>query len=92
MRIYDIIEHKRDNKELSKAEIDFAIDGFLNGTVKDYQMSALLMAIYINGMTDEETYNLTMKMANSRKSFRFIIFKRKWGYNNRQALNRWCRR
>ena len=65
MRIYDIIENKRDKKELTKEEIDFFIKGYVDGTIEDYQASALLMAIYINGMTDMEVYNLTMSMAYS---------------------------
>ncbi|MGN1418213.1 MAG: pyrimidine-nucleoside phosphorylase [Acutalibacteraceae bacterium] len=65
MRIYDIISHKRDGLELTKEEIEFFIDGYLNGDIKDYQASALLMAIYLNGMTDDETFCLTEKMAKS---------------------------
>lgn len=67
MRIYDIIENKRDGKELTKSEIEFFVKGYSEGRIKDYQASALLMAIYINGMTDSETYDLTMAMANSGK-------------------------
>lgn len=65
MRIYDIIEKKRDNNELTKEEINFFITNYVNGTVEDYQASALLMAIYINGMTDKEIFELTMAMAKS---------------------------
>lgn len=65
MRIYDIIENKRDGNELSKEEIEFAVMGFTNGDIPDYQMSALLMAIYLNGMDERETLDLTMTMANS---------------------------
>ena len=65
MRIYDIIEKKRDNKELTKEEIEFFIKEYVNGNAQDYQASALIMAIYINGMTDMEIYNLTMAMAYS---------------------------
>ncbi len=67
MRMYDIIENKRDGKELSRSEIDFFVEGFSKGKIPDYQASALIMAIYINGMTDDETYNLTMAMAHSGK-------------------------
>ncbi len=59
MNIVDIINKKRLNKELSHDELDFAFNGYLNGTVKDYQMSSLLMAICINGMTDNEIFDLT---------------------------------
>ena len=59
MFVVDIINKKRLGKELSYKELDFAFNGYLDGSVKDYQMSALLMAICINGMTDEEIYALT---------------------------------
>ena len=59
MNIVDIINKKRVNKKLTHEELDYAFNGYLNGTVKDYQMSSLLMAICINGMTDEETFDLT---------------------------------
>lgn len=65
MRMYDIIKNKRDRKELSKEEIEFFIENYVSGEVTDYQTSALLMAIYLNGFTDEETANLTMAMVNS---------------------------
>lgn len=65
MRIIDIIEKKRDKFELTKEEIDFFVQGYTKGEIPDYQMSALLMAIYFNGMTNEETVNLTMSMAHS---------------------------
>ena len=65
MNILDIIAKKRDKKELSKEEIDFFIEGYTNGKITDYQAAALVMAIYINGMTDEEITNLTIAMAYS---------------------------
>jgi len=65
LRIYDIIANKRDKKELTREEIEFFVDGVTNGTIEDYQITALLMAIYLNGMTKKETSNLTMAMANS---------------------------
>ena len=65
MTILDIIEKKRDKKELTKEEIEFFINGYTNGTITDYQAAALIMAIFINGMTDEETVNLTIAMAHS---------------------------
>ena len=65
MNILEIIEKKRDNKELSKEEIEYFIKGYTDGTVTDYQAAALIMAIYINGMTEKETTYLTISMANS---------------------------
>jgi len=65
MRMYDIIMHKRNGLELSKEEIAFFIQGYTKGEIPDYQVSALLMSIYFNGMTAEETLNLTMEMARS---------------------------
>lgn len=65
MRMYDIIAKKRNGNKLTKEEIDFFIDGYTNGDIPDYQVSALMMAIYFVGMDDEETVNLTMAMANS---------------------------
>lgn len=59
MHIVDIINKKRVGEILTREELDFAFNGYLNGTVKDYQMSSLLMAICINGMDDEETFALT---------------------------------
>lgn len=57
--ILDIINKKRLGEELSYKELDFFFNGYLNGTIADYQMSSLLMAICINGMTDEEIFALT---------------------------------
>ena len=65
MNILDIIAKKRDKEELSKEEIDFFVKGYTNGEITDYQAAALIMAIYINGMNDEELFNLTFSMANS---------------------------
>ena len=65
MTIIDIISKKKNGEELSYEEIKYAVMGYINGIVKDYQMSSLLMAITINGMTKEETYNLTEIMLNS---------------------------
>ena len=58
MNTIDIINKKRIGEKLSKVELDYIFNGYLNGTVKDYQMSSLLMAICINGMTDEEVFDL----------------------------------
>lgn len=65
MRMVDLIEKKRENQELTKEEINFIIEGYTNKNIPDYQVSALLMAIYFNGMTNEEATNLTMAMLNS---------------------------
>jgi pyrimidine-nucleoside phosphorylase len=65
MNIIDIIEKKKHNLELTKVEIDFVIDKMMSGEIDDYQISALMMAIYFNSMTDEETINLTNAMINS---------------------------
>lgn len=65
MRIYDIIEKKRDGHKLTKEEIDFFVQEYTAEKIEDYQASALLMAIFINGMDEEETVNLTESMAKS---------------------------
>ena len=65
MRINDIIKAKRDGAILSTEEIDFIIDGCVSGEIPDYQLSALLMAIYFKGMNSRETADLTMAMVNS---------------------------
>ncbi len=65
MNILEIIEKKRDKKELSKEEITYFIEGYTHDKIADYQASALIMAIYLNGMTKQETTDLTIAMANS---------------------------
>ena len=65
MRPQDVIRKKRDCEELSRAEIDFFVKGVTNGAVADYQISALLMAIYLNGMTEAEQQSLTESMLQS---------------------------
>ena len=65
MDIIDIINKKRLGGELTKEEIDYVITNFTNKVIADYQMSSLLMAITINGMSDEEVFNLTEAMINS---------------------------
>lgn len=65
MRAVDIIIKKRDKGELTLAEIEYFIKSFISGEVTDYQASALLMAIVLNGMTPRETTDLTLAMANS---------------------------
>lgn len=65
LRMYDIIKNKRDGLELSTEEINFFINNYTNGTIPDYQVSALLMAIYCNKMNKRETLDLTKAMINS---------------------------
>ena len=65
MNIQEIIAKKRDRKELSKEEIDYFIYNYTKGEVTDYQAAALVMCIYINGMNERETTDLTMAMVNS---------------------------
>ncbi|MGE5329719.1 MAG: pyrimidine-nucleoside phosphorylase [Deltaproteobacteria bacterium] len=65
MRMYDIIEKKKNGEELTKEEINFVISGFCSQKIVDYQVSALLMAIYFKGMSLGEISELTMAMANS---------------------------
>ena len=65
MRMYDIIAKKRDGKELTDAEIRFFVNGYTRDEIPDYQVSALLMAIYLGGMTECETTSLTQYMAMS---------------------------
>ncbi|MCX7845783.1 MAG: pyrimidine-nucleoside phosphorylase [Dictyoglomaceae bacterium] len=67
MRMVDIIIKKRDGGKLSRDDIEFLIDKYLKNEIPDYQLSALLMAIYFNGMDEEETSILTEKMAHSGK-------------------------
>ena len=59
MNIIDIIEKKRNNEELTYEELDYAFNSFMKEEIKDYQMSSLLMAICINGMSDREVFDLT---------------------------------
>ena len=65
MNIIDIIAKKRDSKELETDEINYFIAEYTKNRIEDYQAAALIMAIYINGMTYRETKDLTMAMANS---------------------------
>ena len=65
MNILDIIAKKRDKKELTRNEIEYFVKGYTDGSITDYQAAALVMAIYINGMNERETTDLTLFMAHS---------------------------
>src|SRR3954471_7086392 len=65
MRMVDLIEKKREGQELSADEIKFIITGYTDGTIPDYQVSALTMAIFFKGMTEQERADLTMAMVES---------------------------
>ena len=65
MRMYDLIMKKRNGHSLSKDEIQFMISHYTDGDIPDYQMSAMMMAVFFQGMNEEETLQLTMAMANS---------------------------
>lgn len=65
MRMVDIIEKKRDNHTLTKAEIDFFVKGYTSGEIPDYQASALMMAVYFNNMNDEEATHFTEAILHS---------------------------
>lgn len=65
MRMVDLIQKKRDGKELSTEEIQFIVKGFTDGSIPDYQMSAFSMAIFFQGMNDQERADLTMAMVHS---------------------------
>ncbi|MBC2259548.1 pyrimidine-nucleoside phosphorylase [Listeria booriae] len=65
MRMVDVISKKRDGKELTTEEIQFVVDGYTEGKIPDYQVSALAMAIFFQDMTDRERADLTMAMVNS---------------------------
>lgn len=65
MRMYDLIHKKRNNEELTNEEIEYMINHYVSGEIPDYQMSAMLMAIYFNGMNDRELSTMTNVMAHS---------------------------
>ena len=65
MNILEIIERKRDKQELTKEEIEYFVKGYVKEEIADYQAAALVMAIFLNGMTKQETTNLTIAMAHS---------------------------
>lgn len=63
--MYEIISKKRDKKKLTQEEIEYFVSGYTKGQIPDYQASALLMAIFLNGMDAEETFHLTLSMMKS---------------------------
>ncbi|MFP9126741.1 pyrimidine-nucleoside phosphorylase [Niallia sp. BSM11] len=65
MRMVDLIEKKRDGRELTEEEISFIINGYTDGTIPDYQISAFTMAVFFQGMTEKERADLTMAMVHS---------------------------
>lgn len=69
MRAYDVIKKKRDGFELSREELEFIVNGAVSGEIKDYQISAFLMAVYFKGMTERETVDFTVAIANSGEKF-----------------------
>ncbi len=69
MRAVDLIQKKRDGQELTTTEIKWLIEGYVAGTVPDYQMSAFAMAVYFKGMTTREISDLTMNMVKTGQEF-----------------------
>ncbi|MCP3032654.1 pyrimidine-nucleoside phosphorylase [Halobacillus sp. A1] len=65
MRMVDVIQKKRNGEELTEQEIRFFVDGYTEGSIPDYQASALMMAVYFRGMNDKETATLTQAMVDS---------------------------
>ena len=63
MKMYDIIMKKRNGEELSKEEIEEVIEKFVIGDIPDYQITTFLMAVYFQGMSEKETFNLTLALA-----------------------------
>ncbi len=66
MRAVDVIIKKRDGGELTQEELNFFVQGFVTGDIPDYQVSAWAMAVLLNGMTAQETTDLTLSMVLSR--------------------------
>src|SRR5690554_4395 len=65
MRVVDLINKKKTGQPLTREEIEFFVQGYVRGEIPDYQISALYMAIYFQGMNDEEIAHLTMAYVNS---------------------------
>ncbi len=75
MRAYDLIKKKRDGEELTQEEINFFVSGAVNGEIRDYQVSAFLMAVYFKGMTERETLWFTLAIANSGEKVKLLDIK-----------------
>ena len=71
MRIYDIIQKKRDGQVLNESEIKWFVEGYASGKIPDYQMAALCMAIYFQGMNLAETAALTFAVRDSGERLDF---------------------
>ena len=69
MRAVDLIQKKRDGQELTSNEIEWLVEGYVDGIVPDYQMSAFAMAVYFKGMTTREISDLTMNMVKTGQEF-----------------------
>ena len=78
MNILEIIEKKREKQELTNDEIKYFVDAYVNEQIADYQAAALIMAIFINGMSDLELYDLTFSMANSGEVLDLSEFGENW--------------
>ena len=74
MRIYDLIAKKRDGGTHTREELEAIVNGFVSGEVADYQMAAWMMAVYLRGMTNEETAELTDVMAHSGVMVEGIVY------------------
>jgi len=75
MKMYDVIKHKRDGLELSSGEIAYVVEGAASGHIPDYQLTALLMAIYLRGMSERETADLTTTIALSGATVKLDLTK-----------------
>ncbi len=82
----DIIAKKRDGHPLTAEEIDFFVQGFTQGEIPDYQAASLLMAIYLKGMNERETADLTISMARSGKMMDLSVMKQHYHLFQHQAF------
>lgn len=89
MHMTDLIEKKKQGQTLTQEELHFIVHGYTAGDIPDYQMSALMMAIYFRGMTPEETAQLTIEMEHSGRRGRSLAARRA---HRRQAFDRRRRR
>ena len=65
MNMHEIINKTRHKQQLSREEIKYLVEGYVSGEIPDYQVSAWLMAVYFNGLSEQETIDLTLAMENS---------------------------